>query len=310
MASASVYDICIKGNTIFAEVGKTGSLDCDIICRSDNGKYFFGSGYYEASENSDSVECIFLFTKNEMLYRKKFEDTCVDHAALADDGTVIFYTEDLDIVSLHPNGKQNFKRHLGIGHEYIELSPERVRLFGSDEDGAVYFLLFDCSSKKISRTRFPDMSYMDEEGNENYMDAASGTFFLLDGRCVLLYDDRFTCFMCDLDGNKLDPSDEERRQVIALLEEKEEAERIEREHKKAEQEEFWRKRQELAETLFERFGADQKAAIKFVAKEQNIPEYKATTIVENIYSKYAPELIQEPPQEKRRGIRSLFSFKK
>ena len=41
---SNVKNIEIRGEWISADVGKTGDLSCDIVCRSENGKYQFGKG--------------------------------------------------------------------------------------------------------------------------------------------------------------------------------------------------------------------------------------------------------------------------
>ena len=241
MAGTQVHNITITDISILADVGKSGCLDCDIACKSSNGKYYFGSGYYQATHNSDDVECIYLFNENEMIYRKKFEDTCIDRAVLADDGTVFFYTEDYDLISLHPDGKQSFKKNLGVSPDYIKFSPEAIHLFGCDDDGDTFLVFFDCANKKLTKIQIPDIDFIDDEGEEDALLADATTLYKLDRGYIIIYENHQTCLMYDFDGNKLEPSDDEQQQAITLISEKAKAEKLERERKQAEREIYMKK---------------------------------------------------------------------
>lgn len=291
MASANIHNIDFKGNTIFADVGKSGSLDCDIISHSENNNYFFGSGCYCTSEDGEDIESIFLFSKDSMIYRKKFEDYSVDCAVISDTGSVLFYTDECDLFSMKPDGNQNFKKHIGIEYDDATcmINNDSAYFFGNDDDDNISLVIFNCPDKKIIKHIISDIELEDENGEDDSLYADEAFFCILERGFFILYPDCKTSLMFNFEGSPIVPNHNELEEAVRLLKEKEATERQKKERHDTEREAFLKERQELSDFLVNNFGSNKRAAIKYMVKNKDVEKYKAEKIVDNIYSKYTKE---------------------
>lgn len=290
---ANITNIEIKNNSITATVGSTGDLSCnEQVSVSSNGKYYFGYGIYYATLNSDGIESLFLFTSDSMVYRKKFADSTLEASFVQDDGTAYFYTDDNYFISLNPEGKQNFKKHIGIyyDHKFCKIGPDLAYFFGDDDDGNTSLVFYLYSEKKLIKRIIPDAEPEDIEGN--VLSAGEPFFFSSLRGILIIYTDNKNHFMFDYQGNPLTPMEGELNDARSALKEKILAEEARKRYERAKHEAWLKERQELTSLLIERFGKRKRAAIKYVAKSKNISLSKAETIVESIYADVTPEQIE------------------
>lgn len=199
-SGGGVTNIEIGDKYIFARVGKTGDIDCNVICKSENGVYYFGDGSYYASENSDSVDCIFLFTKNEMLYRKSFEDG-IECASVFDDGTVVLYDDESVLRIYDAEGKQVVKKTIGLSADLVDMNSERALFYGTDDDGNQQLALFTYADKKLTMNAVPDLDIIDEEGEEDTIFGSDAVLHIVPGGFIIVYPNDDYIFI-DADGNK------------------------------------------------------------------------------------------------------------
>ena len=163
---SNIKNIEIRDEWISADVGKTGDLSCDIVCRSENGKYHFGSGTYCATEDSDDIDCIFLFTDEEMLYRKEFEEG-IEAAMLLDDGTVLLLDDEQNLRVYDITGKQIVKNETGISADVVDMNEERIIVYGTDDNGDQYLESYICAEHSLIKNKIPDIEFIDKEGEED-----------------------------------------------------------------------------------------------------------------------------------------------
>ena len=147
-------------------VGKTGDLDCNIVCRSENRKYYFGEGTYYATENSEGTDSVFLFTDEEMIYRKKFE-VGIEVAMLLDDGTTFLLDDEQNLRVYDITGKQIKKNETGISADVVDMNKERIIVYGTDDNGEQYLESYICAEHSLTKNKIPDIEFIDDEGEEN-----------------------------------------------------------------------------------------------------------------------------------------------
>lgn len=284
-----IKNIQIHNNSIAADVGKTGDLFCDEqVSVSQNGKYYFGFGTYYATENSDGIDSIFLFTSDSMIYRKKFEDSALESSFVQDDGTAYFYTDDGDFISLKPDGKQNFKKHVGIyyDNEKCHISSNLSYFYGDSDDGNTSLVLMIHADKKLIKKTVSDIEQIDEDGNDTTLYADESILTKTARGFLIMYPDQKSYLMFDMVGNELEATKDELDIARNVIEEKNRIVMKEEQKRQESHDRYLRERQELAEMLMQKFGRRKRAAAKFLAKSQDIDLKKAKTIVENIYNKY------------------------
>ena len=199
-SSGGVKNIKIDGKCITADVGKTGDIDCDIICKSENGMYFFGSGTYCANEDADLIDCIFLFTKNKMIYRKEFE-SYVESALLFDDGSVVMYDDEEILRVYDAEGKQVVKKSIGLATDLVDMNSERALFYGTDDDGCQQLAMFMYADKKLIVNTVPDLDIIDEEGEEDTIFGSDAVLHIVPGGFIIVYPNDDYIFI-DAEGNK------------------------------------------------------------------------------------------------------------
>ncbi|MCI9597878.1 MAG: hypothetical protein HFE75_11415 [Firmicutes bacterium] len=239
---ANIHNLEFTKSSISGDVGKSGSLDCDILSQSENGNYFFASGSYCSSVNAEDIDSIFLFSKDSMVYRKKSDNFCVDAGHVLNDGTVYFYTEDTDFISLYPDGKQNFKKHIGVYYDAYDIGDNCAFFFGGDDDGNTVLFIYIYSSRKSIKRIIPDIEQEDDEGNDTSLYAVDTFFRKLENGFIILYSDQKTCLMFDSEGNPTVPTQSDIDDSALLLNKKLAAEKQEKLKKQAEREAYLKKR--------------------------------------------------------------------
>lgn len=163
---SNIKNIEIRDEWISADVGKTGDLSCDIVCRSENGKYYFGEGTYYATENSEGTDSVFLFTDEEMLYRKAFEEG-IEAAMLLDDGTTLFLDDEQNLRVYDVTGKQIAKKETSISADVVDMNKERIIVYGTDDNGDQYLESYICAEHSLIKNKIPDIEFVDGEGEED-----------------------------------------------------------------------------------------------------------------------------------------------
>ena len=284
-----IKNIQIHNNSIAADVGKTGDLFCDEqVSVSPNGKYYFGFGTYYATENSDGIDSIFLFTSDSMVYRKKFEGSALESSFVQDDGTVYFYTDDGDFISLKPDGKQNFKKHVGIYYddEKCHINSSLSFFYGDSDDGNTSLVLITHADKKLIKRSVSDIEQKDEDGNDTTLYADESILVKTARGFLIMYSDRKSYLMFDMVGNELEATKDELDIAQNVIEEKKRIATEEERKKQESRDRYSRERQELAKMLMQKFGRRKRAAAKFLAKSKGIHITQAKEIVKNIYKEY------------------------
>lgn len=294
MAGTNIHNIQFGNSCISADVGGSGFLDCNILSKSENNNFFFGYGSFCSSYNANEVDSIFLFSNNSMLYRKKFEDNYIEYSCLSNDGTVYFYTDEYALISISPEGKQNFKRAIGIDYDEstCKIANDYSYFFGSDANDNISFIIFKHSEKKLIKHIIPDIEREDENGDDASLYADETFFNVLDRGFLILYPDNQTSLMFDFDGNTLSPTQAEINSTVKSIENENKIKEAEKAQKKREQEAYLKAREEFSNMLVRKFGSNLKAAISFVEDEKNVPHYQAETITRNIYSHYSKEQLK------------------
>ena len=284
-----IKNIQIHNNSIAADVGKTGDLFCDEqVSVSPNGKYYFGFGTYYATENSDGIDSIFLFTSDSMVYRKKFEGSALESSFVQDDGTVYFYTDDGDFISLKPDGKQNFKKHVGIYYddEKCHINSSLSFFYGDSDDGNTSLVLITHADKKLIKRSVSDIEQKDEDGNDTTLYADESILVKTARGFLIMYSDRKSYLMFDMVGNELEATKDELDIAQNVIEEKKRIATEEERKKQESRDRYSRERQELAKMLMQKFGRRKRPAAKFLAKSKGIHITQAKEIVKNIYKEY------------------------
>ena len=267
-------------------IGKNGDLSDLIMCSSENGNYFFMQGTYYKNSDDEGTQNIALFTETELIYRKKYEET-IDVAVISNDGIVTFFTDECNLVSLSPDGKQRFKRQIDayFDDETCYISADYCYFCEDDR-----LIIYNANTKKFITKIIKDIDFVDEDGDEDTLYGTDTTFYKLENGFLFLYYDEKTAIKFDFDGNESAATEDDINKAIDYIKIREAEEKAAKERKQAQEKEFWKKREALAETLFTKFGEDKNAAIKFYAEFENVTTDIAETIVENTYTKYQLKL--------------------
>lgn len=294
MAATNIHNIQFKTSSISADVGSSGFLDCNILSKSESNNFFFGYGPFRSSLDADEIDSIFLFSNDSMLYRKKFEDNNIEDSCLSNDGTVYFYTDEYTLISISPEGKQNFKRTIGIDYDEstCRIAIDYSYFFGYDANDDMSFIIFKHSEKKLIKHIIPDIEQEDENGDDTSLCADETFFNVLDRGFLILYPDNQTSLMFDFDGNTLSPTQAEINNTVESIEKENEIKEAEKIQKKKEQEAYLKEREEFSNMLVRKFGSNLKAAISFVENAKNVPHYQAETMTRNMYSHYSKEQLK------------------
>ena len=205
------------------------------IWKSPNNVYVFSQGTYYASANDDGTEVILLFSDNTILYRKKINFSDVSDVLVFDDGSVVFYTDENQLVSLDVNGKQIFKKNIGIDFEKetCKLTKEYAYFYGYQDDD-IKLSYFSYANKKLWSKAIPDIPYTyledGEEEEDSYL-ADDATLLCLSRGFLLLYEDKKTTRMYDFEGTEIVPTEEEFTTILEHVNQKEYLQKMEKARK-------------------------------------------------------------------------------
>lgn len=164
-----------------------------------------------------------------------------------DDGSVVFYTDENQLVSLDANGKQIFKKNIGIDFEKetCKLTKEYAYFYGYQDDD-IKLSYFSYASKKLWSKAIPDIPYTyleDGEEEEDFYYADSAEFLCLPRGFLLLYEDKKTTRMYDFEGTEIVPTEEEFTTILDFVKEKERKQELEKERKEKERQEYLAKKE-------------------------------------------------------------------
>lgn len=235
MSSNAKIEIDLTDDSLIIWKNGDYQFDSMYIWKSPNNVYVFSQGTYYASANDDGTEVILLFSDNTILYRKKINFDDISDVLVFDDGSVVFYTDENQLVSLDANGKQIFKKNIGIDFEKetCKLTKEYAYFYGYQDDD-IKLSHFSYASKKLWSKAIPDIPYTyleDGEEEEDFYYADSAEFLCLPRGFLLLYEDKKTTRMYDFEGTEIVPTEEEFTTILEHVNQKEYLQKMEKARK-------------------------------------------------------------------------------
>lgn len=247
MSSNSKIEIDLSDDSLIIWKNSYYQFDSMYIWKSPNNTYVFSQGTYCTSANDDGTEVILLFSDNTILYRKKINFDDISDVLVFDDGSVVFYTDENQLVSLDASGKQIFKKNIGIDFEKetCKLTKEYAYFYGYQDDD-IKLSYFSYASKKLWSKAIPDIPYTyleDGEEEEDFYYADSAEFLCLPRGFLLLYEDKKTTRMYDFEGTEIVPTEEEFTTILDFVKEKERKQELEKERKEKERQEYLAKKE-------------------------------------------------------------------
>ena len=247
MSSNTQNEIDLSENSLTIWKNDYSQFDSNEIWKSSDNVYVFSQGTYCKSANDDGTEVILLFSDNTILYRKKINFSDVSDALVFDDGSVVFYTDENQLISLDPSGKQIFKKDIGIDfeRETCKLTKEYAYFYGYQDDD-IKLSYFCYASKKLWSKAIPDIPYTyleDGEEEEDFYYTDSAEFLCLPRGFLLLYEDKKTTRMYDFEGTEIVPTEEEFTTILDFVKEKERKQELEKERKEKERQEHLAKKE-------------------------------------------------------------------
>lgn len=227
MGSNTQNEIDLSENSLTIWKNDYSQFDSNEIWKSSDNVYVFSQGTYYTSVNDDGTEVILLFSDNTILYRKKINFDDVSDALVFDDGSVVFYTDENQLISLDANGKQIFKKDIGIDFEKetCKLTKEYAYFYGYQDDD-IKLSYFSYANKKLWSKAIPDIPYTyledgeDGEEEEDFYYADSAEFLRLPRGFLLLYEDKKTTRMYDFEGTEIVPTEEEFTTILEHVNQK------------------------------------------------------------------------------------------
>lgn len=247
MSSNSKIEIDLSDDSLMIWKNSYYQFDSMYIWKSPNNTYIFSQGTYCTSANDDGTEVILLLSKNTILYRKKITFSDISDALVFDDGSVVFYTDENQLVSLDPSGKQIFKKNIGIDfdEDTCKLTKEYAYFYGY-QDNDIKLSYFSYANKKLWSKAIPDIPYTyldDGEEEEDFYCADSAEFLCLPRGFLLLYEDKKTTRMYDFEGAEIIPTEEEFITILDFVNEKEYQQQLEKERREKERQEYLAKKE-------------------------------------------------------------------
>lgn len=235
MSSNSKIEIDLSDDSLIIWKNSYYQFDSMYIRKSPNNTYVFSQGTYCTSANDNGTEVILLFSDNTILYRKKINFDDISDVLVFDDGSVVFYTDENQLVSLDANGKQIFKKNIGIDFEKetCKLTKEYAYFYGYQDDD-IKLSYFSYANKKLWSKAIPDIpyTYLDdgEEEEDSYL-ADDATLLCLSRGFLLLYEDKKTTRMYDFEGTEIVPTEEEFTTILEHVNQKEYLQKMEKARK-------------------------------------------------------------------------------
>lgn len=235
MSSNSKIEIDLSDDSLIIWKNSYYQFDSMYIWKSPNNTYVFSQGTYCTSANDNGTEVILLFSDNTILYRKKINFDDISDVLVFDDGSVVFYTDENQLVSLDANGKQIFKKNIGIDFEKetCKLTKEYAYFYGYQDDD-IKLSYFSYANKKLWSKAIPDIpyTYLDdgEEEEDSYL-ADDATLLCLSRGFLLLYEDKKTTRMYDFEGTEIVPTEEEFTTILEHVNQKEYLQKMEKARK-------------------------------------------------------------------------------
>lgn len=235
MSSNAKIEIDLTDDSLIIWKNGDYQFDSMYIWKSPNNVYVFSQGTYYASANDDGTEVILLFSDNTILYRKKINFDDISDVLVFDDGSVVFYTDENQLISLDPSGKQIFKKDIGIDFEKetCKLTKEYAYFYGYQDDD-IKLSYFSYANKKLWSKAIPDIPYTyledGEEEEDSYL-ADDATLLCLSRGFLLLYEDKKTTRMYDFEGTEIVPTEEEFTTILEHVNQKEYLQKMEKARK-------------------------------------------------------------------------------
>lgn len=235
MSSNAKIEIDLTDDSLIIWKNGDYQFDSMYIWKSPNNVYVFSQGTYYASANDDGTEVILLFSDNTILYRKKINFDDISDVLFFDDGSVVFYTDENQLISLDPSGKQIFKKDIGIDFEKetCKLTKEYAYFYGYQDDD-IKLSYFSYANKKLWSKAIPDIPYTyledGEEEEDSYL-ADDATLLCLSRGFLLLYEDKKTTRMYDFEGTEIVPTEEEFTTILEHINQKEYLQKMEKARK-------------------------------------------------------------------------------
>ena len=235
MSSNAKIEIDLTDDSLIIWKNGDYQFDSMYIWKSPNNVYVFSQGTYYASANDDGTEVILLFSDNTKLYRKKINFDDISDVLFFDDGSVVFYTDENQLISLDPSGKQIFKKDIGIDFEKetCKLTKEYAYFYGYQDDD-IKLSYFSYANKKLWSKAIPDIPYTyledGEEEEDSYL-ADDATLLCLSRGFLLLYEDKKTTRMYDFEGTEIVPTEEEFTTILEHVNQKEYLQKMEKARK-------------------------------------------------------------------------------
>ena len=235
MSSNAKIEIDLTDDSLIIWKNGDYQFDSMYIWKSPNNVYVFSQGTYYASANDDGTEVILLFSDNTILYRKKINFDDISDVLFFDDGSVVFYTDENQLISLDPSGKQIFKKDIGIDfeRETCKLTKEYAYFYGYQDDD-IKLSYFSYANKKLWSKAIPDIPYTyledGEEEEDSYL-ADDATLLCLSRGFLLLYEDKKTTRMYDFEGTEIVPTEEEFTTILEHVNQKEYLQKMEKARK-------------------------------------------------------------------------------
>ena len=235
MSSNAKIEIDLTDDSLIIWKNGDYQFDSMYIWKSPNNVYVFSQGTYYASANDDGTEVILLFSDNTILYRKKINFDDISDVLFFDDGSVVFYTDENQLISLDRSGKQIFKKDIGIDFEKetCKLTKEYAYFYGYQDDD-IKLSYFSYANKKLWSKAIPDIPYTyledGEEEEDSYL-ADDATLLCLSRGFLLLYEDKKTTRMYDFEGTEIVPTEEEFTTILEHVNQKEYLQKMEKARK-------------------------------------------------------------------------------
>lgn len=247
MSSNAKIEIDLSNDSLIIWKKDFVQFDSMNVWRSPSQSYVFSLGTYCKSENDDVSDSVLLLSANAIQYRKKITFSDISDVLVFDDGSVVFYTDENQLISLDASGKQIFKKNIGIDFEKetCKLTKEYAYFYGY-QDNDVKLSYFSYASKKLWSKTIPHIPYTyleDGEEEEDFYYADSAEFLCLPRGFLLLYEDKKTTRMYDFEGTEIVPTEEEFTTILDFVKEKERKQQLEKERTEKERQEYLAKKE-------------------------------------------------------------------
>lgn len=217
------YSIMIdaKRNMATIEFGKSDI--CGEYKKSPNGQIYMLCDILDTS--NDSKEAAFVFTANEVLYKKIIpEDASVDYFEVFDDGRSLIVTDEI-VLMLTADGKQ-VKRKKFSSIQQHGFYGSTLWIIGDNDEGDTILALFDVNTAEMKQQIIPEIEYLDEE-NEEYSSFVEESLFIGD-KFLFIYDNEVDAVAYNLSGEKIEVDQSEVEQANLARHERQRVESIKR----------------------------------------------------------------------------------